>query len=686
MGAVRAAPFAVSRDTSMETTHDGRSSNKVNWGPIGEDVYRRTYSRVMPNGENEQWSDTVARVVAGSASSTFVSDDEQRLLSDRILTFRTLPAGRHLWISGTGLPFSRNCFRAPFTTRLADHFEFMADQLLTGGGVGANYSVEYLTLSPIVEPFTLIITCDPDHVDFGAVRSAAGEFWVDAVGERLGPSFTVPDCREGWTQTWGILADAATGLWEPPIVIFDVSEVRPAGALIRTFGGTASGPAPLVQSLVGMARQLASAVGRHLTSVEAMECDHQIASAVVAGGARRSARMSIVHWRDPQVFEFISCKTDHMHHWTTNISVEIDDEFIGLLAVGDVAASAVFDAVTTSMYLNGEPGFYNSSLAAVAERGDVRSTNPCGEIALEMGESCNIGSVNLSVFGPDDDDEVELNFKLLTRFLIRSTLTKPYQPLTAQVEERNRRIGVGFLGFQEWAARHGVRYSDIASDALLARKLVRFRMIIRQEADDYCDELGIARCIKVTAIAPNGTIAQLPGTQPGIHPIFAKYFNRLVRYTTGSAQIDEASSRGFAVEPCLYAQNTMVVSYPVMDNILGRVGAELVEQSDEIPLRAQLDVLAFVTEHFCSGTDGNAVSFTATVYPDRMSLVEMRDTVRAVLPRVKGLTVFPELSRPQSPYQAITRAEYESQSQPELVMIGGSNDGDACAMGACPIR
>lgn len=655
------------------------------FGPIGEDVYRRTYSR-LHNGKQEDWPDTVQRVVEGNvALDPAVPSAERREIAALMNRFALLPAGRHLWVTGvegiTG-EARRNCWRAPFTNRLADHFEFLGSMLLLGGGVGANYSEEYLSQAGAVHPVSLSIHCDPAHRDYEAVRAAAGEFWSD-----IPTGMQVEDSREGWVDAWGALFDSATYPAETAVVL-DVSKVRPAGDPILTFGGTASGPAPLVSSIVGIARVLAKAVGRHLTGLEAMQCDHAIASAVVAGGARRSARMSIMHWRDPSIMQFIHCKEDHMEHWTTNISVEVDAAFFEALRSGDDHALSVLEQVTVGMHRDGEPGFYNSHLASIGERGDVRSTNPCGEVPLEMGESCNIGSVDIGLFGTDHAG-AERAFRLMTRFLIRQTLTEIRLKGGAEVESRNRRIGVGFLGLQEWAAAHGVRYEDIATTPSLRAQLRRFREVCRQEADAYCDDLGLPRCIKVTAVAPNGTIAQLRGTQPGAHAILARWYIRNVRYTTGDPRIEAAQRNGLKVEPCVYAANTMVVSYPVADPLVQAFGTDVVQQIDEVSIADQFAVLAAVTEEFTGGHDGNGVSFTASFDPEAVTIEELRSAVRQWLPHVKGMTVFPTMSRPQAPYIPITEAEYTALTSDLASAVTGDtgNEDLACSVGgACPIR
>lgn len=660
--------------------------NTTNFGPIGEDVYRRTYSRVI-DGKHEDWPDTCRRVIEGNTAldTQNLTWEERKSLVALMEEFAFLPAGRHLWVTGVpGIPGEarRNCFRAPFTDRLADHFEFIGSMLLLGGGVGANYSREYLAQAGAVHPFRLSITCDPAHKDYEAVKQAAGNYFADGFYGAY-----VDDSREGWVDAWGWLFDAATSPIEQ-IVSLNVSRVRPHGDPIKTFGGTASGPAPLVSALVGIYEVLIGAAGRSLTGIEAMKCDHAIASAVVAGGARRSARMSIMHWRDPDIMEFIHCKEDPMQHWTTNISVEIDDDFLSAVQAGDPQATEVFTQIVVGMYRNGEPGFYNVSLASVGERGDVRSTNPCGEIALEEGESCNIGSVDLGVYGTDHQGAL-LAFRYMTRFLIRQTLTDIQIEPTATIEARNRRIGVGFLGLQEWAAAHGVKYSDIPNDPQLRTWMRRFRLACRDEANSYCDELGIPRCIKVTAIAPNGTIAQLRGTQPGAHAILARWYIRNVRYTTGDPRIKAARIAGLKVEPCIYADNTWVVSYPVADPLVQAYPVDLIEQIDEVSISDQFAVLAAVTEEFCGGNDGNAVSFTASFDPSTTSLDELSAAVRQWLPSVKGMTVFPTASRPQAPYIPLTEMDYhflKAQAKGEILGDTGEEELACSIGGSCPVR
>lgn len=667
-----------------------KSLPEPTWGPMGEMVYERTYSRQKPDGGKETWADTVERV-----TSTIDDQEERMRVAEMIYDFTMIPAGRHLWITGTGLPYVRNCFRAPFSDRLADHFEFMGSQLMTGGGVGANYSAEYLAQSPPINPMGKVyITIAESHPDYADVRAQAGSRWAgpDVFEAMIGAKYhdadglflmKLPDTREGWVEVWGKLFDHATSDMAHKNLYIDLSDIRPRGAEIKTFGGTASGPDPLAGSIVKLTRVLNRAATRHLTSVEAMECDHYLAEAIVAGGARRSARMSIVHWNDPNIFDFIMCKEDPMLHWSTNISVEVDEAFFIALENGEEKAKKVAEVTVEKMIHNGEPGFYNSFLSSEGERGDIRSTNPCGEITLEEGESCNIGSINLAACGTDDEKAHEA-FALMSRFLVRATLVTPDHNMTAIVEAKNRRIGVGFFGFQEWAAAHGVVYSEIPNSKLLASKMEAFRDTVRKAADEYCDELGIPNPIKVTAIAPNGTISILPGVQAGIHPVLAKYFKRRVRFTNGDKGIDKAIADGKHVEPCIYSQNTTVVENIVRDQILDQYPEHLIQESGEVTLDEQLAVLQFVTQYFTNGTDGNAVSFTANIPEDDLDDFGLvYGSIMSKLPLVKGMTVFPAATRPQQPIEAMSMEEYNDYHG--IVEEGSSLD-DSCSTGACPIR
>jgi ribonucleoside-triphosphate reductase len=681
------------------------------WGPIGEEVFRRTYARELADddgkltGAKETWAATVRRVVTGNLAYATVEsqlEDEAINLFGLIYFHKAVPAGRHLWVTGTKVNrFSRNCWVSGWSRRLGDHFRFLAARLFEGGGVGANYSEDLLATTPVlVGTVRARFTASPDHADFEAIKAAAGDAFIHPNSPAmLDPGWRrvlVEDCREGWTNLYGEVIDLATVADDHRLLV-DVSEVRPYGTELKTFGGTASGPAPLISAIVGITGVLngAAASGRRIGGLEAMEIDHQIACSVVAGGARRSARIAAMHWSDPEIFDFINCKADQASHWSANISIEVDRAFDEALDAGDPHALAVLLQVSIGMAANGEPGFIDTEFASADEPGSLRICNPCGEIFLATadyfgsadaaGESCNLGSVNLEAFGTDDTAATAA-FELLARFLYRSTENRHADPAAWQVEARNRRIGVGIMGMQGWTAAHGVKLTDFASSTELRDKFDLFRTVVRTAADGLADALGTPRPVKVTAVAPTGSIAQMPGITPGIHPVFARRFIRRVRFADSDRGWQEARDQGYTVVDDIYAARTKVVEYPVEDAIIGRYDEALIEQSDEVSFDQFFELVAAVQATFCGAGDGNAVSATASI-PVGSNPGDLAESIRGFLGQVKGITAFPDKSRDLAPYERLTRYEFQTlvQNGATIATGGDSNDGE-CGPNGCPIR
>jgi adenosylcobalamin-dependent ribonucleoside-triphosphate reductase len=675
-------------------------SHAPNFGPTGETVYERTYQRVKPNGDRETWLDTVTRVVDGNLSlvpEKHRKPGERERLIELMYDFKVLPAGRHLWASGVpGRQYLFNCHVSGWGEKLSDHFEFSFMRLMEGGGVGANYSSRFLKpYGAPLRPLNVHIVCDPEHPDYAAMK-AAGVLSEDYSHE-WGGAFPVEDSREGWSVA---LVDLLDTHYRQDVKhadrVYDVSRVRGAGEPLRTFGGTASGPRPFARMLLDIGAVMNGAAGKaHLSPLEAMEIDHAIAECVVSGGNRRSARMSMVEWDDPFIFDFIGCKTDSGKHWTTNISAVIDDEFTRLLAEGDEHAKAVHSATVAGMLDNGEPGYWNISLSNVGEPNEVIATNPCGEIALEPWENCNLGHVNLDAFAPKKStDEPDFEgileaHRLMTRFLIRATYGDVNDPKQRETLARNRRIGVGHFGVQGYLAKQGVRYSKAPSFFRFPFELRIMANEVKAAAAEFCHALRIPVPVKMTTVAPTGTIAKMPGVTEGIHPIYARHFIRRVRFSlvdpVQAERVNTFFAQGYNVEEDVYDKsgNTVVVEFPTKEKLVEEVEnmglpAELVEAADEIDFA---DMLAFQAMYQKDYAD-NAVSFTVNVLPGQLDQDQAEGTLARFLPVLKGTTVFPDLTRPQSPYERITAEEYEKAAAKS---VDASYD-EACASGACPVK
>lgn len=694
----------------------------------GQTIYQRTYSRTKQDGSRETWQDTVQRVVDGNLAlgdSRHELPGERDDLIEMMTEFKVIPAGRHLWASGVrGRQYLFNCHVAGWSEKITDHFEFTFLRLMEGGGVGSNYSNKHLDQYPEImghkmsscegrvfpcppHPYRVHIVCDPEHPDYQKMRDA-GVLSSEYVSDWAG-CYEVDDSREGWADA---LTDLVETYYRPAKNrnrVFDVSRVRGAGERLKTFGGKASGPLPLALMLHEVAEVFNARIGSKLDGIGAMEIDHAIATCVVSGGNRRSARMSIMHWADPQIGEFLRCKSDTGKHWTTNISVEVDDQFWNALdsnlkpdfganhapVRNEALAQAVLTIVTNGMLTNGEPGIWNSSLANVGEPNPVIATNPCGEIALEPWENCNLGHINLAAFvdpnkGITNWGEIDYAHRLMTRYLIRATNGDVNDTKQAATLARNRRIGVGHLGVASFLALRGIKYSEAAGNYVFSRFLEDMSDIVDAAAIDYAHDLRIPVPVKTRTVAPTGTIAKMPGVSEGIHPIFAKWFVRRVRFSTldsdQMSQVEDYRARGYHVEPCQYAPDTVVVAIPTKDILVEAVeklygeqrAEQIVESAADVSLEDMLAFQAMYQKHWAD----NAVSYTVNLNPEHTTPGELAEMLMQWGPKLKGTTVFPEMSRPQSPYERISKAEYELY---QFVTLADGVD-ENCTTGSCPIR
>ncbi|MFD9563411.1 ribonucleoside-triphosphate reductase, adenosylcobalamin-dependent [Streptomyces sp. NPDC059994] len=661
-----------------------------------ETVFLRTYSRKKPDGSQESWFETVERVVDGNLALVeprYIEAGERQALIDLIQNFKFLPAGRHLKSSGVADFALNNCWASGWNKEdPAEHFEFSLLRLAEGGGVGANYSSRYFHRFPCVENQVFVhIVCDPAHPDYEEL--AAAGLISDEYDYEWAGAYSIEDSREGWAST---LADLIRTAHEPTMKyqnrVFDVSRVRGKGAPLRSFGGTASGPEPLARMMVEVGQILSDAAGWPLSGMDAMAIDHQIAMAIVAGGVRRSARMSIMSWDDSHIEEFLKCKSaDTAAMWTTNISVEIDSAFMKALDEKQPHAQKVMKAITDGALGNGEPGFWNSTLTAVGEVDGTYTTNPCGEATLTPWEPCNLGSVNLGQFvhsGEVDLPGLEDAHRLATRYLIRATFAKVADEKSAAAIKKYRRIGLGHLGFADYLVKQGIKYSRAPYVPEVRFDLQHLAETVDQAAVEYANLLRIPVPIKKRVIAPTGTTSKLASASgEGIHAPFSDYFLRRIRFSTieptEKAQVEAYERKGYRTEPCVYSANTVVVEIPTVDPLLPAYPehAESFEHAGELTLDQMLSVQKMYQELWAD----QAVSYTASVNPETYSVADVYETLRGFLPVLKGTTIFPEMSRPQSPYERITQEHYEERMFEIGEVVADTGYDEVCASGACPI-
>lgn len=689
---------------------------RIPWGPIGEQVFKRTYSHTKEDGRKETWPEAVVRAVLGNVQLAARSDpakrkripnhpdylhslieagllekDEIDKLCALIMPFGGLPAGRHLNASGRkGRQFLFNChasgwdYGEPWA-----HFTFLFDALMQGGGVGANYSNRYIEQMPKIETgIDLHITCRIDHPDIEEFRHLLTDV-VKGDEDKHTNRLVVDDSREGWVECPEVILklafqDSKTFSREASLVI-DVSNVRCRGSELKTSGGIACGPGPLVSMLSDFTKQVNSCHDRRLTSLDCMQLDHTESACVVAGGKRRSSRMSVKNWKDEDIFEFINCKREDGAHWSTNISVETDDEFDQAYQGGNLWAREVMRAVVLGARTNGEPGLWNRSLSMKGEREPelMYCPNPCGEIGLQMWENCNLGHINMEYFATKPPSQMHEAYRLMTRWLMRATFGDIPNPRQRAVVDKNRRIGVGFFGFHGFLALNDTKFSECWHDARVVKLLQRCKGIIEEEARRYAEILGIPVPVKFTTLAPTGSIAALPGTSTGGQCLYAGWYNRLVRYSQMDPELAIKKLEGYEVFADPDAKNTDIVVYWCEDPLVSKVRAnhgnpDVIEAQDELTLETNLKVQAMYQTHWAD----NAVSYTINLPAEHMPTEdEMEALLAAHLPLIKGTTIFPDKSRRNAPLQRMIRQRFdEYKGRKEISMV------EVECVGGCPVK
>jgi ribonucleoside-triphosphate reductase len=296
-------------------------------------------------------------------------------------------------------------------------------------------------------------------------------------------------------------------------------------------------------------------------------------------------------------------------------------------------------------------------------------------------------------------------FRLLTRFLIRATFAPVMDEKQRKNVDRNRRIGVGILGYHSWLVKNKIRYSEAPNNESVKLFFQRMKKIIDEEAKIYCSQLRIPECIKKTTIAPTGTIGNLAGCTTGCQSVFSKFYIRRVRYSDTDSQLVELAANGYKIEKDRYAANTSVVEYYCIDPIYDQVvdilrkdfiakghseqeanglaeqaAVDLIEDQSELSLEDVLATQRMLQKEFVD----NAISITINVDSSKLSVAELKATLKHYLPELKGVTIFPEVSMPQTPlerlsWEQIMEKQFEGltieRTQAEMICIGG-----------CPIK
>jgi ribonucleoside-diphosphate reductase alpha chain len=475
-----------------------------------------------------------------------------------------------------------------------------------------------------------------------------------------------PDDREGWAATsyqaeMALMTGAGIGVW--------YGDVRPSGSLIRRTGGVASGPVPKMKQI--------NETGRH----------------TMQGGNRRSAIWAGLPWWHADVFDFIKVKDwpDEVKElkardWTfpadcdmTNISVTLDDDFF-LAYEGHEAggfrrllpanapdgtswhtwAVNVYEASVQHMLKHGEPGFS----VDLGEKRDEVLRNACTEItSADDSDVCNLGSLVMPrLHSPQEFGEALRDLVLfLTAGSVYSDV--PYDKV-AEVRALNRRLGAGLIGVHEFLMKHGVRYGSDESFEVLDPYMAEYGRAL-EYAHEVQDALGLSLSKGASAIAPNGTIGIVAESTPSADPLFSAAERR---------EVKRAGPKGDTYK-------AHIVVDPTAKRLVAEgISPDLIEDAHTLALfpERRLAMTAYLqqyVDHAISGTIN-----LPHVVNDPREAKEMGDTLMEFLPRVRGITFYPDGARsgqPRTPVDLTWALEREGN------VI--ETDDATCAGGVCGV-
>ena len=565
-------------------------------------------------GRRETWDETVDRYINFFKKRT---DDNKLVpwdeLRTAILNLEVMPSMRCLMTAGPALEKDQvagyNCsYVAIDNTKAFDEIMYI---LMCGTGVGFSVESKYTNKLPEV----------PEEL------------------HDTDTTVVIADSKIGWASAY---REIISLLYSGKIPKWDVSKVRPAGERLKTFGGRASGPEPLVDLIKFTLNIFQKARGRKLTTLECHDIVCKIADIVVCGGVRRSALISLTDLNDDQLRHAKSGDW-----WAHN----------GQRALANI--SAVYDKqVDMDTFMNewhalymsksGERGIFSRAASkAVAMKNGRRDpnhefgTNPCSEIILRPFEFCNLSEI--VVRANDDVESLKRKARLATIIgTLQSTLTD-FRYINKKWKnncDEERLLGVSLTGICDSKLLN--KPSQKLADALDA-----IRLHCVETNKEFADALGIPVSAAITCVKPSGTVSQLVDSASGIHPRYAQFYIRRVRADMKDPLATFMIDKGYKAEEDFYSKSNWVFSFPM------KAPKNSVTRNDMTAIE-QLELWKIYQDHWCEHKP------SITVYVGDDEWMEVGAWVYKNISVLSGVSFLPRDngSYRQAPYEEIDEAKY----------------------------
>ena len=575
-------------------------------------IHKSRYARYLPNEERrETWQETVTRYVNYWGSKLNV--DEQAEIHKAIHDLEVMPSMRALMTAGEALDRDNmagfNCsYIAIDSPRCFDEMMYV---LMCGTGVGFSVEEQYVSKLPEIAE------------DFHA---------TDTV-------IHIPDSKIGWAKSYRELVSL---LYSGQIPEWDTSRVRPAGASLKTFGGRASGPEPLVDLFKFTVRLFKGAAGRKLTSLECHDLCCKIAQIVVVGGVRRSALISLSDLSDDALRQ-----AKHGAWYNTESQRGLANNSA---CYNSKPSFEQFLDEWRSLYesKSGERGIFSRAASQKqAERNGRRDsdrdfgTNPCSEIILRKSQVCNLSEV---VVRPEDTAESLRRKVRIATILgtLQATLTdfRYLRGIWKANTEEESLLGVSLTGILDNPLMT-LENDDL--DLLLED----LRDVAIETNKEWAKKLGIPQSAAITCVKPSGTVSQMVDSASGIHGRYAPFYIRRVRADMRDPLCAVLEDAGVPCEMDNFSPTTKVFSFP-------KKAPEGAVFASEQSGMEQLELWAKYQEHWCEHKP------SITVYYRDSEFLEIGNWVYNNFDTISGISFLPydEHSYAQAPYEQITEDEY----------------------------
>ncbi len=580
-------------------------------------IHKSRYARYLPEEQRrETWEETVNRYLNYWVDRVELNEFDQSEIFHCIYELDVMPSMRALMTAGEALDRDNvagfNCSYLPIDHPKA--FDEMMYVLMCGTGVGFSVERQYVTKLPeVAEEFH-----DTDTI------------------------IHVADSKIGWAKAYRELISL---LYSGQLPKWDVSRVRPAGAALRTFGGRASGPEPLVDLFNFTVEVFRQAHGRRLSSIECHDICCKIAQIVVVGGVRRSALISLSNLTDDRLRR---CKSGEWY---------IDNPQRGLAnnsaCYTEKPDFEAFLNEWTSLYesKSGERGVFSrvasQKQAAKNERRDATydfGTNPCSEIILRPYQFCNLSEV---VVRPSDSlSDLKQKVRVATILgTLQATLTdfRYLRKVWKNNTEDEALLGVSLTGIMDHPTMSGRRDKGVLKTWLTE---------LREEAIEtnkrWAKTLGINTSTAITAVKPSGTVSQLVDSASGIHPRYSSQYIRTVRADSRDPLCAVLEAAGVPVEDDLMSPSTKVFSFPIKSPD-GAVTAS------EMGAMEQLELWEIYQDFWCEHKP------SMTCYYRDNEFLEVGQWLYNKFDKISGVSFLPysEHTYKQAPYQPVDLETYE---------------------------